>query len=277
MKFRLKTIIFLAAFSLTASGAFANISVICSMYPVYDFTRSITGNLADVKLLIRPGVEPHDYEPSPMEIKALNDSDVFIFTGKYMEQWAEKISSSLSETLIIDASENIALTDNDPHIWLDLSLAQKMVMNILTGLCSADSGNAENYRKNAEIYCSELQKIDDDFMNMKKNNSALVFAGEFSGGYFMRRYGFEYVSAYDGENEPSLRRMAEVMRYIREHGTRYIFADYGGVTQISRSISSETGADILTFWTGHNLPDDSVKFTDIMRENYRNIKEALHD
>ena len=275
---KLRTTIFLALFSLTltASNAYAGLSVMCSMFPVYDFTRQVTRELADVKLLMRPGTEPHDYEPSTGDIMTLNNSDIFIFTGTNMETWAADISRSLSNTIIVDASEGITLTGNDPHIWLDLSLAQKMVMNISSALAKADPNNAQSFTKNAEEYCTHLQELDEAFTAMKKDK-ALVFAGEFSAGYFMRRYGFDYVSAYDGENEPSVRRMAMVIKYIRENGTRYIFADYGGITQVTRSISSETGAEVLTFGTGHNVPDNSTTFLQIMRENFTNIKEAMND
>ena len=274
MKFR--TTIFLALFTLISSRACAGLKVICSMYPVYDFTRAITRELADVSLLLKPGTEPHEYEPSPQDIMALHDADVFVFTGSNMEQWAGKISDLLGDTVIVDASENIPLSGNDPHIWLDLSLAQRMVMNILAGLVKADPDNSGTYTHNAEEYCSELGALDAEFTAMKKDR-ALVFAGEFSCGYFVRRYGFEYVSAYDGENEPSVRRMSEVIRYIHEHRTRYIFADYGAVSQVTRAISDETGARILTFGTGHNVPSDDVMFLQIMRENFRNITEAMND
>ena len=75
---KLRTIIFLALFSLTASEASARLSVMCSLFPVYDFARQISGTVADVSLLLPPGVEPHEYEPSPRDIKALNDADIFI-------------------------------------------------------------------------------------------------------------------------------------------------------------------------------------------------------
>ena len=149
MKFKTLILFAIFTFTFTASAAHANISVMCSMFPVYDFTRSIAGNLADVKLLLPPGTEPHEYEPSPRDIKALNDSDIFIFTGASMEQWAVKISKSLENIRIIDASDGIILTDNDPHIWLDLSLAQRMVLNILHGLCDVDPENSLSYTRNA--------------------------------------------------------------------------------------------------------------------------------
>ncbi len=271
---KLKTIIFLAIFSLTSSRAFAGLSVTCSLFPVYDFTRSITGTLADVKLLLPPGIEPHEYEPSPRDIKALNDSDVFVFTSVEMEAWSAKIS--LPHTKKVNASEGIALVNNDPHVWLDISLSKKMAKNILEALCSVDPENSSSYRDNYDKFCERLDEIDAKFMNMKKNK-ALVFAGEFSAGYFMRRYGFDYVSAYDGENEPSVKRMAEILRYIKEHKTRYIFTDTGAIPPVTREISSQSGAEILTFATGHNVPDTDTTFIGMMTENYHHVQEAMND
>ena len=275
---RFKTTIFLAIFLLTTLKAFADplqkFSITCSLFPVYDFAREVAGEFADVKLLLRPGVEPHEFDPSPMDIKALNDSQVFIFTSATMEPWAQKISNSLTNTHTIDASGNIELVSNDPHIWLDLTLAQKMVMNICEGLCKIKPEHSESFKRNAENYCKKLSELDEKFMALNKNKS-LVFAGEFAAGYFMRRYDFDYVSAYDGENEPSVRRMAEILKFIREHDTRYIFSGIN-VTAITRSISGQTGAEILTFNDLELAASDS-NFLLVMQDNYEALKVALHE
>ncbi len=273
---KLKTLIFIALFTFTASTAHADITVTCSLFPVYDFARSIAGNLADVKLLLPPGVEPHEYEPSPRDIMSLNDSDVFIFTGAEMEHWAVKISQSLTKTRITDASAGITLTDNDPHIWLDLSLAQRMVMNILRGLSDADPANESEYTRNAETLCANLRELDGKFTAMKKPGT-LIFAGEFSAGYFVRRYGFDFLTAYEGENEPSVKRMAEIIRHIQTHKTRYIFTDINEASSVAREISTQTGAKLLTFGTGHIIPDDDITFLQIMNDNYNHINEAMND
>ncbi|MBQ7593580.1 MAG: zinc ABC transporter substrate-binding protein [Synergistaceae bacterium] len=284
------------------------LSITCSLFPVYDFTRAITGNLADVRLLLKPGVEPHEFEPSALDVKALNDSDVFVFTSNFMEGWAEKVSRSLTHVAIIDASENITLMDNDPHIWLDLGHAQKMLMNISDKLCEISPENAETFTDNAKFYCSKLAELDEklfaltlseeyshdenfsqdiksDDKNFSTENASshnpqhktLIFAGEFSAQYFLRRYGFDYLSAYEGENEPSIRKLAEVMKFIRENRTRYIFSEPLNISQVTRSISEETGAEILTFDTAHNVKDENITFFEIMNNNYRNIMKALND
>ena len=278
MKFR--TTFFIAVFLFMASSAQAKLSdklsITCTIFPVYDFTREITKGLADVKLLIRG--EVHEYEPSPMDIKALNDSDIFIFTNKNLEQWTERISHALTHTAVVDASENITLYDNDPHIWLDMTLAEIMTRNIVNALCTADSEHADEFRANAEDFMRRLSELDSKFMALhkkQKKDKALVFAGEFSYGYFIRRYGFDYVSAYEGENEPSVRRMAEVMKYIRDNHTQYIFTDSNGISRITNEIANETGASILTFSTAHSVMSDEMTFLEIMNENYSNIARAM--
>lgn len=271
-----KTIIFLTLFSLTiTSCAHAGLKISCSLFPVYDFARQITGNLAEVSLLLKPGTEPHEFEPSPLDVKALNDSDVFIFTGRMMEHWAEKLSGTLTNTRTIDASENISLTDNDPHVWLDLSLAQKMIYTILEGLCKVDPENSQAYIHNAADYCKSLAELDEKFAALPKDK-ALVFAGEFSCGYFVRRYGFDYISAYDGENEPGIKRMGEIIRYIRDHHTSCILSDVP-VTRVTQAIADQTHTEILTFSTAHNLPDTSQTYLQIMTGNYANISRLLND
>ncbi|MBQ3446512.1 MAG: zinc ABC transporter substrate-binding protein, partial [Synergistaceae bacterium] len=64
---RLKTLIFLAILSLITSSAEAGLKITCSLFPVYDFARAVTGGSANVHLLLKPGTEPHEYEPSPMD------------------------------------------------------------------------------------------------------------------------------------------------------------------------------------------------------------------
>lgn len=278
MNFR--TVIFLAVFlSVMPSETFAKdnkLSIVCSMFPVYDFAREIAGDLADVRLIMKPGIEPHEYEPSPLDVKALNDSDVFVYTGPLMEGWAVKLSGTLEHTLTIDASKGIDLVNDDPHIWLDMSLAQRMVNNIAMALCEADPDNSQAYTLNAERYNAKLAGLDAEFMAMNKDKP-LVFAGEFSYGYFIRRYGFEYISAYDGENEPGIRRLAEVIRHITSSGARYILADTPPFPQVTLSISNQTSTGILTFNSMHKAQDTGRTFLEIMSDNRDNIARVLND
>ena len=51
----------------------------------YDFAKQIGGDKVDVSLLLTPGTETHTYEPTPQDIINVNKADLYIYTGKYME------------------------------------------------------------------------------------------------------------------------------------------------------------------------------------------------
>ena len=80
------------------------IRVVTTLFPLYDFAKNIGGGMADVRLLLPPGVESHHFEPSPNDMAAINSADIFVYTGKFMEPWAEDIINGMSKskTLICD-------------------------------------------------------------------------------------------------------------------------------------------------------------------------------
>jgi len=91
--------------------------VITTLFPLYDFARQVGGEKVDVAMLLPPGVEAHTFEPKPSDILKINKADIFIFTGKFMEPWAEDILKGVENKslLTVDASQGITLMDETAH------------------------------------------------------------------------------------------------------------------------------------------------------------------
>ena len=129
------------------------LKVIATIFPIYDFARNIGGDKINVTMLLPPGTDAHHYELKPKDITNVGKSDVFLFTNFEMEAWAYKIINAAEKNTNMMAIEtgNGALLlrqhhedahddhdDNnhdhasgfDPHIWLDMDNAQRMVDNI---------------------------------------------------------------------------------------------------------------------------------------------------
>ena len=90
-------------------------TVYTSFYVMYNFTKMIAGDRADVKELIPPGVEAHDWEPGTSDMIALSNADVFVYNGADMEPWAESIIGSIDSKNLktIEAGEKIAKINED--------------------------------------------------------------------------------------------------------------------------------------------------------------------
>ena len=71
------------------------LTVVATVFPAYDFARAVGGDLADVQLLLPPGTESHSYEPTPADILAVQDCDLFIYLGGESDTWVETILESV--------------------------------------------------------------------------------------------------------------------------------------------------------------------------------------
>ena len=85
------------------------LKIVATVFPAYDFARSAAGTFADVELLLPPGMDSHSYEPTPADILAVQECDLFIYLGGESDSWVETILSAVEpkgETLrMIDCVE----------------------------------------------------------------------------------------------------------------------------------------------------------------------------
>ncbi len=277
------------------------LNIITTLFPVYDFTRNISGDKAHVSLLLPPGVEPHGFEPKPGDMLNINSADIFIYTGMNMEPWVEGILKGVGneKLIVVDTSTGITFIEEkehdkghhtahghgkiDPHVWLDFSNACKMVDNILDGLVRRDAANKDYYNKNASIYKAKLNKMDDRYraaLSSCKGNT-FIHGGHFAFDYLAKRYNLNYIAAYHGSpnSEPTPRRLIELKNKLKKHNIKYIYYEELILPRISRTISLETGATMLKLHGAHNLSredmENNVTFLNLMEENLKNLKVGL--
>lgn len=305
-----KTIIFIIMLSVIGCAEkkqTGKISVIATLFPQYDFAKQIAKDKADVRLLLPPGVESHTYEPTPKDIADINKSDLFIFTGEYMEPWSAKLRELIkNKTIIVDASAGIVLLDEseeghkdkdkkensiehnhhgkDPHIWVDPVNAQKMTDNIASGMVKVDPSNEGYYKANAAAYKKELMKLHQDFSDIFKKTKykTIIHGGHFTFGYFAKRYGLTYISPYKGfspDSEPTPRKIAGMIKLIKSTGQNTIYYEELIDPKVARVISGQTGASMLLLHGGHNVSKEDINsgitYISIMLGNMERLKKGL--
>lgn len=281
----------------------ARLSIITSLYPQYDFTKSIVGDKADVILILPPGVESHSFEPTPQDMVKLQNSDLFLYTGKEMEPWAYRLTGSISAK-IVDLSAGIALMDlddhgheddhdheeedheelMDPHIWTDPNLAIVMVDNILVSLKAIDETNADYYEENANALKNALMELDLEIKDVlsKTTSKTILSGGHFAFGYFVERYGLNHMSPYEGfspDAEPTPKRIAALIETIKETDAKAIFYEELIDPKVSRVISEETGIEMLLLHGAHNVTKEEFEagksYITFMKENLERLKIGL--
>lgn len=89
------------------------LNVQVSFYPMYEFTKNVAGDLADVHTLVPTGMEPHDWEPTPQDMASIEKADVLVYNGAGMESWIDQVKDSLSSSKLIqvEASQGISIRE----------------------------------------------------------------------------------------------------------------------------------------------------------------------
>jgi zinc transport system substrate-binding protein len=286
----------------------SKISVVTTLFPLYDFAKQIGGEKAQVMLLLPPGVEPHHFDPKPRDILSVNKADVFVYTGKFMEPWAEGVIKGISNktVIVVDSSKATNLLQRnegsedhhedihgktdahhesaiDPHIWLDLANAQTMVDNILEGFVAKDPANKVFYEANATAYKSKLNRLDEQFKSglTRCETRLFVHGGHYAFSYLAHRYSLEYVSAYgiSPNAEPSPRHLARIIDTVKKSKVNSIFFEELLQPRVATTISQETGARLLSLNGGHNVTKDDLEkgitFISILEHDLENLRKGL--
>jgi zinc transport system substrate-binding protein len=273
------------------------LKIVSSLYPQYDFARQIFGEKADVSLLLPPGTESHNFDPSSSDISKVYESDLFIYTNEYMEPWASKIINSTNDKKckILDVSSGIEIKKEeehgaheghhhgaDPHMWLDPTLAIKMAENIEKSAVEMSPQDGEVFTRNSQNLKNELTKLDEGFRNVVDASArkCMVFAGKFAFSYFTSRYNLEYKSTIDGcteDAEPSAKKMAEVIDFVKDKKIPVIFHQELSELKLAGSLAEQTNTTILRFNPLHNITKDEKdkSFVELMSVNLENLQKGL--
>ncbi|NOV03879.1 metal ABC transporter substrate-binding protein [Paenibacillus planticolens] len=309
-----KSLAFTALSTLLLSGCAASssssngkLSVVTTFYPMYEFTKQVAGDHAEVIALIPAGAEPHDWEPSAKDMKKVKNADVFVYNG-IVEGWAEQALSSAGnqKRVVVEASKGIELMEGlpeededhkdkdhkeaaegkkmDPHVWLDPALAQKEVESIAAGLSQADPAHKEDYRKNADVYIGKLKALDENYRTSLGQVKQKDFVTQHAAfGYLAKQYGLTQVpiAGLSPEEEPSPAQMADIITFAKANQVKTIFFETLVDPKVAQTIAKELNAKTAVLNPLEGLTDEEKKqnldYIGIMTNNLEALKKALNE
>ncbi|NLC63138.1 MAG: zinc ABC transporter solute-binding protein [Thermoanaerobacterales bacterium] len=260
------------------------IKVYTTFYPLYDFTKKIAKDRADVSMLVPAGVEPHDYEPSSKQMSEIYSQQLFIYLGEAMEPWGAKIADQLAQKGIATVELGKGLIkDNDPHLWLDPNLAREMAHRIYEALSEVDDANASFYSNNYEELSQKLIELDRFYADSLKdvtNRSIVTSHAAF--GYMASRYKFNQISisGITPFHEPSPKKKAEQIEICKSNDIKYIFFEPLSSPKIAEALAKEIGAQTLVLDPIGSLTAEQIKsgedYFSLMRKNLDNLVKAMN-
>jgi zinc transport system substrate-binding protein len=286
----MKSVVLAAALALGACGPSssppptAKPLVIASFYPLWEFSKQVAGDRAEVVSLVPPGFEPHDWEPSPQDVATVERAKVFVLNGAGFDPWAQKLLANVkpSELVTVTATEGIELlradlpvhghedtpshgttpaatpaskadragqtAAPDPHVWTDPVLAQAQVERIRGGLAKADPSNASVYEVNANAYLARLAALHAEFeRGLAECARRDIVVSHAAFGYMAKRYHLTQVPVMGlaPEAEPSPAELARIVRFAKRRQVKHIFFETLVSPKLAETLAREVGANSL--------------------------------
>ena len=266
----------------SASSDSTEISVIASFYPLYEFSKEVGQEKIEVSLLVPPGIEPHEWEPTINELQKMHQSDLIVINGLGFENWIEDFDIVNSDVMIVDTSEDISVIKDeifqgDPHIWLNPAMAKIQVTNIADALIKIDPVNEKYYRQNAKSYLDKLDSLDAKIKNQLATckKDFIAFHNAFS--YFSIQYNLSQhtiINSNDPHVEPTSKTLEEIINLAQQYDIDVIFTEEAVDPRTSQVIANEIGARVLVL-SPIEVIDENSNYIMKMGNNLSNLKEAL--
>ncbi|AJM91617.1 metal ABC transporter substrate-binding protein [Nitrosopumilus piranensis] len=268
------------------------LAVVTSFYPMYEFTKEIGGDKVSLSLLIPPGMEPHDWEPTVKDIQQIQQSDMIVINGLGFERWVDDIDNINSEIQIVDTSFGITPIRNndehkeyvmgdidyDPHIWLNPNTIKIQVQNIAGNLKEHDPENAEYYTRNTQEYLQKIElldkKIRNDISECSKRDF-IAFHDAFS--YFAKEYELNQHTVLKTSavyEEATAQSLENIINLARELDIKIIFTEEFSNSKLTQVIANELGGKVLVL-DPLEIEKKGYTFLDRLETNVENLKEAL--
>ena len=231
-----------------------------TVFPIYDLARRVAGDRLAVRLVLAPGLDPHDYEPRPQDVVGLADAGLIFAVGLGLDPWAQALarSAGAGEARVFElgplmdpilAPPGMIRPEPliDPHFWTDPVRAQRAVDVIVEALSGLDPEGAPFYRERASTLRRSIQSLHVEVNRQSQTwtrRRIVTFHGSLF--YFAARYGLQVVGVVQPVpgSEPSARHLEALLEELRAPEPAVLFSEPQLEAQLALTLAREAGATI---------------------------------
>jgi len=267
-----------------------------------DLARDIGGERVEVVEVVKPGMDPHIFEPAPGDLTTISNARILLASGLGFEGYLDRLRPSLerSGVALVVGGEVVKPIEGscaghdhaddhghhhhgtaDPHWWQSVSNVQLVARQIRDALIAADPEGRDTYDKNSAALDARLQELGQwirlQIVQLPKKNRVLVTSHD-AMGYFAQDYGFEIlpVQGISTSDQPSSQKVRELIGRIKDLGVKAIFAESIENPKVLAQITAETGAKPGGVIYADGLGSgETGTYQGMMRHNVTTIVEAL--
>ena len=297
----------LAGCSTAGNQSDADIKVVCTIFPVYDWVREVAGDRdgVEITMLLDDGVDLHSYQPTAKDLLDIGECDLFIYVGGESDKWVDDAleQANNKDMIVLDLMDVLGdkakeeelvegmqgeeeeeeekgeeAPEYDEHVWLSLKNAALFTEKIADALAEVDNQHADAFKANADAYVKKLNALDEQYQQAvdKATVKTLLFGDRFPFRYLTDDYNLNYYAAFIGcsaESEASFETITFLAGKVDELGLKAIIKTETSDGSIANTVKENTKAkdqEILTLDSIQSVTADRVEAD----ETYLSIMES---
>lgn len=260
-------------------GAQKKWKVVSSASIFQDMAHNIAKDKIISQSIVPIGGDPHIYEPRPSDAALVAAADLILVNGFNFEGWiTELIENSGTRAKVVTITKGIVPIASstyknayDPHAWMDASNGIIYTENISGALSELDPSNADYYRKNADDYIRELEKLDEyifDGIKRIPEKGRVLITSHDAFSYYGKRYGIRVspIMGISTDAEAQTSDVSRVSQTIKESGVPSVFIESTINPKLLKQIADDNGVKI-----GGELFSDSIGSPESKANSYLNM------
>ena len=243
--------------------------------------------------LVRPGMDPHTFEPAPDDLRRLAEADLVLASGLGLENnLARAAANSGTRAKIIEtgsALDDLALyragggrREPDPHWWNSIPATVRVTRRVATALSILRPSAAAGFAARSDAFIARLDALDRwarvQLSVLPPGRRHLVTSHD-AFAWWARDYGFVVhpISGISPEAEPNARDLAALIDFIRRERIPAIFVESSVNPTLATAVTRETGARLggELYADGLSPDPDGSTYERMFRHNIETIVAAL--
>ena len=224
--------------------------ILASVLPQAYFVREIAGADVQVEVIIPPGSSAETYEPGIKEMRLASRADAYLCVGHpkfpFEQAWLDKLKAANPGLKVFNTSRGVDLIEDDPHTWLSLHAAPRILQNVGEALVAVLPDKASLFADNLANLTQRVENTSRSAIELLKPYRGRKFFTFHPGwGYFARDLGLVQIAIEKEGKEPSAADLSEVIEQAKAARIKAIFVEPQFARTSAQVIANEIGAEIV--------------------------------
>lgn len=236
-----------------------------------EIAQQVGGERVVVTAHVKPGVDPHEFEPKPADLKTVGEAQLILVSAKHLEGYVGKLKEATgTKGTLVEVGDKFpslkmkADDDHDhghkhahkegevvedPHWWHSIANTQKAVKIVRDELTKVSPADKETFASNAAAYSAKLDALQKwvkaEVAKLPRDQRKLVTSHD-AFQYFAKENGFTIyaIEGISSGDQPSSKKVAAIIAVIKAQGVKAIFPESIQNPKVLTEITRETGAKV---------------------------------